>query len=131
MLPLARELLEAQRAALEQERGAVAFRASIPASRLAALEPLLRARIAEWRDLLRAHGTRVAAARRALREILVKRAVLTTETSARGRFATLTAELSLGRVFSGLLVPKLLVAPRGTGRDWQRPWPSRSMGKHA
>jgi hypothetical protein len=55
----------------------------------------MRARLTEYRDTLRAH---VTSARRLQRDLLVKRAVLTTETGAGGRYVTLTAELSLGRV---------------------------------
>ena len=109
-LVAAMEPLEARRAALVQEQKVAALGTVVPATQLAALAPAMRERLSEWRDMLRTH---VGSARRVLRELLLKRAVLTLSNGPDGRFAELTAQLSLGRVFSGLLCPKQLVAPTG------------------
>jgi len=115
-LVAAMEPLEARRAALVHQQQVAAVGAIVPATQFAALAPAMRERLTQWRDMLRTH---VGGARRALRELLVKRAVLTLSNGPDGRFAELTAQLSLGRVFSGLLRPNQMVAPRAQGPSSQ------------
>ena len=104
------EPLEARRSALERQRAAATIAAGVPATRLAALVPEMRARLVEWRDLLRAH---LPGARRVLQEFLPQRAVFTPKEDEGRRVVEFTAACALGRVFNGLIVPNRVVAPTG------------------
>src|SRR5262245_27616281 len=107
------EPLEARRSALERQRPAATIAAGVPAAGIAALVPEMRARLGEWRDLLRAH---LPGARRVLKEFLPQRAVFTPKEDGGRRVVEFTAECALGRVFNGLIVPNRVVAPTGIGR---------------
>jgi hypothetical protein len=103
---------------LERQRAAATVAPGVSATRLAALVPEMRARLVEWRDLLRAH---LPGARRVLQEFLPQRAVFTPKEDGRQPIVEFTASCALGRVFNGLIVPNRMVAPRGSYPSALRP----------
>ena len=79
-----------------------------------ALRPQLLARLAEWRGLL---GREVAWSRQLLTKLLDGRVTFTPTTDTDGAPAyEVSATLTLGRFFSGILLPNGMASPAGSVR---------------
>jgi hypothetical protein len=98
-----RAFLEADLKRLEQVR-------RLSATDLQALEPKLLDRLEDWRGLFRRH---LLEARQMLGKILIGRVTFTPSALCAEWEVEYAAECSLGRLVSGILGPKPLVAPTG------------------
>jgi hypothetical protein len=102
--------LERRRAYLEAEVQNVEHVEGLSATDLQALEPELLTRLEDWRAMFRRH---VLEARQMIAKILTGRVVFTPRATGAEWAVEYAAECSLGKLVSGILVPKAVVAPTG------------------
>jgi len=105
--------LERRRAYLEAEVQSLEQVGNLSATDLQALEPDLLLRLEDWRALFRRH---VLEARQMLGKVLSGRVVFTPRATGAEWEVEYTAECSLGKLVSGILGPKAVVAPTGHTR---------------
>jgi DNA invertase Pin-like site-specific DNA recombinase len=105
--------LERRRAYLEAEVQNLEHVGGLRATDLQALEPELLMRLEDWRALFRRH---VMEARQMLGKVLSGRVVFTPRATGAAWAVEYAAECSLGKLVSGILVPKAVVAPTGLER---------------
>jgi hypothetical protein len=82
----------------------------------AALEGDLRARLEEWRELLRRH---IPQARQVLKKLLVGPLRFMPQRNGEERYYEFTAQIALGRVFNGIAGAIWLASPTGSVLSYQ------------
>ena len=102
--------LERRRAYLEAEVQNLEHVGGLSTADLHALEPELLVRLEDWRAMFRRH---VLEARQMIAKILTGRVVFTPRATGAEWEVEYAAECSLGKLVSGILVPKAVVAPTG------------------
>ena len=87
---------------------------------LKGVERELRAKLDEWKAVLRKH---VPQARQVLKKLLAGPLVFTAHREAGERYYEFSAPIAIGRIISGLAGANMVASPTGFDRVWTRPVP--------
>jgi hypothetical protein len=120
--------LDRRRAYLETEVLSLDHVGPLSATDLHVLEPELLRRLDDWQAMFRRH---VMEARQMLATILTGRVIFTPRATGAAWEVEYAAECSLGKLFSGVLGPKAVVAPTGYHRRWHNRSALKFMGLRA
>lgn len=102
---------EAEKLAAERELSALERTTKAAAWDPATIERDLRARLIEWRELLR---RQIPQARQVLKKLLAAPLKFTPCRDGDSRYYEFTAQIAVGRVFNGIAVASMVASPRGS-----------------